>query len=125
MFVSTVRFLKCFYKDNFYIILLDAFLLIYLFFRLEGKAGLIDTSVDSKQIKAVAQVEWVWKWMENIWSNLNASYTYNSTTKDIYSKLYLWNPKGKFGEITFGTDVSFNAKSWWYVFFIITFLCSF
>ncbi|XP_075219817.1 apolipoprotein lipid transfer particle isoform X2 [Lycorma delicatula] len=81
---------------------------------LDGKTGLIDTSLYSHQVKAVAQVDWVWKWMENIWSNFNASYTYNSTTKDICSNLYLWNPKGKFGDMSFGSEISFNAKSWWF-----------
>lgn len=80
---------------------------------LDGKKGLIDTTLDSKQVSVVAKVEWVWEWMRNIWGNLVASYTYNKMTKDVSTRLHLWNPKAKFEHLSFGTDISFNSKSWW------------
>lgn len=66
---------------------------------------------------ANAKITWIFNWVENIWMNVDGELTYEDVTKELVSKLHVWNVDSKYQKTSFNVDVNYNNYDWWYEYF--------
>ncbi|XP_073994094.1 apolipoprotein lipid transfer particle isoform X2 [Rhodnius prolixus] len=80
---------------------------------LKEDAGIVDMVLLTDNLLANAKITWIFNWVENIWMNVDGELTYEDVTKELVSKLHVWNVDSKYQKTSFNVDVNYNNYDWW------------